>query len=83
MQGEIKIYTEGNEDNIEKAIQGLDQFTKNWCMNVKETESKDDLVFRCKECEFQAKDGKCLLKTFAFEHESDYDLGKFGSMGGL
>ena len=83
MQKEIRIYTEGNEDNIDKAIHGLDEFTKNWCMNVKETEEKNDLVFRCKECEFEASNGYCLVKNFAFNHESDYDLGKFGSMGSL
>lgn len=83
MQNEIKIYTEGNEDNIDKAIQGLDQFTKNWCMNVKETEEKDDLVFRCKGCEFETVDGYCKIKEFAFNHESNYDLDKFGCMGSL
>lgn len=74
------IYTEGNADNIDKAIEGLDQFTKNWCMNVEETE-KGVLTFRCKECEFEDSLGICRIKEFAFNHESNFDLGTFGSMG--
>ena len=49
----IKAIHEENSDNIEKAVQGLDQFTKNWCMNCKETDKTNDLVFRCKECIFE------------------------------
>lgn len=71
---------ECNQDNITEAIHGLDIFTKNFCMNVKATEEKDDLVFRCNECEFRS--GKdCLIKIFAGEHESDYPMDNFGSMG--
>ena len=36
----ISHFTNDNSDNLEKAIDGLDQFTKNWCMNCKETEEK-------------------------------------------
>ena len=68
-----------NADNLEKAIEGLDQFTKNWCMNCAETEAKNDLVFRCGECEFQEY-GMCKIKTFAHNHKSNYDMNKFGSM---
>lgn len=45
-------YTAGNRDDVETAIACLDKFTKNWCMNCKETDEKKDLVFRCSECEF-------------------------------
>ena len=38
----IKAIHEENSDNIEKAVQGLDQFTKNWCMNCKETDENND-----------------------------------------
>ena len=74
------IYTEGNEDNLEKAVAGLDQFTKNWCMNCKETEMQNDLVFRCDSCTFQTENHFCLIKRFVSSK-----LGKlpsdFGAMG--
>ena len=57
--GMSNIYTEDNVDNIDKAIEGLNQFTKNWCMNVAETE-KGDLTFRCSECEFE--DARCKAR---------------------
>lgn len=69
-----------NKDDIDKAIAGLDQFTKNWCMNCKETEKKNDLVFRCKECIFKRNDSRCLVKLFANNHESNFDMSKSGSM---
>ena len=77
----IKAIHEENSDNVEKAVQGLDQFTKNWCMNCKETDEKNDLVFRCSECEFLAEEDKCLVKMFAHNHKHNYNLDNFGSMG--
>lgn len=77
----IKAIHEENSDNIEKAVQGLDQFTKNWCMNCKETDEKNDLVFRCSECEFVTYEDKCLVKMFAHNHKHNYNLDNFGSMG--
>ena len=74
-------FTSGNADNITKAVEGLDQFTKNWCMNCEETEKQKDLVFRCSNCEFQLDDGKCLIKMFANHHKHDYPMNDFGSMG--
>ena len=74
-------YTVGNKDDVTEAVHGLDIFTKNWCMNCKETDEKNDLVFRCKECEFGIGDGQCLVKTFANNHKSNYDMNIFGSMG--
>ena len=74
-------YTVGNSDNIEKAVEGLDQFTKNWCMNCKETHKTDVLVFRCSECEFSAEQGKCLVKSFVNNHIHNCDLNNFGCMG--
>lgn len=55
------LYTKGNKDDITEAIHGLDIFRKNWCMNCKETEEKNDLTFRCKECEFSSTLGECLI----------------------
>ena len=74
-------FTSGNSDNITKAVEGLVQFTKNWCMNCEETDKQEDLIFRCSECEFQTNDGKCLVKTFANGHEHGYLMKDFGSMG--
>ena len=34
-------FTSGNADNITKAVEGLDQFTKNWCMNCEETKKTE------------------------------------------
>mgnify|MGYP003496251892 FL=1 len=74
-------FTSGNADNTTEAVHGLDIFTKNWCMNCEETEKQGDLIFRCSECEFKTEGGKCLIKTFAKEHEHNYPLSDFGSMG--
>ena len=76
------ICIQGNADNLEAAVGGLDQFTKNWCMNCKEVEDKNDLVFRCDECEFQIKKEICLVKSFVINHTGDMPI-NFGSMGSL
>lgn len=73
-------FTHGNSDNIDKAIKGLDIFTKNWCMNCKETIEKEDLVFRCKECNFEDKDGRCTIKTFVIDKSGNIPK-DFGCMG--
>lgn len=33
--------TKRNEDNLDKAVEGLDIFTKNWCMNCKKNRRKE------------------------------------------
>lgn len=71
-----------NADNTTKAVEGLDIFMKNWCMNCSKTNEQHDLIFRCKECEFKISDDKCLVKIFAHKHKHDYPIGKFGSMVG-
>ena len=75
------FYTESNKDDIPAAIDGLNKFTHNFCMNCKETEEKGDLVFRCKSCEF-SHGGKCLIKSFAFRHSRNGENlpEDFGSM---
>ena len=35
MNKEKNQYTIGNEDNLEKALEGLGQFCHNWSMNCK------------------------------------------------
>lgn len=71
-----------NKDDITEAVHGLDIFTKNWCMNCTETGRQKDLIFRCKDCEFEQKDGKCSIKVFVNNHKHDYPLEDFGCMGG-
>ena len=71
----------GNADNLDKAIEGLGQFTHNWCMNVEETDKRNDLVFRCKECEFGMEDGKCCLKMFLTNHGTPEQLDGNTAMG--
>lgn len=73
-------FTVGNKDDVKEAVASLDRFTKNWCMNCKETEETNDLVFRCGECVF--KEGEtCLIKKFKEKNYSEYK--DFGSMGDL
>ena len=67
------------KDNITEAIHGLDIFTKNWCLNCKETEGKANLRFRCEECPFNVRD-ECLIKKFAHSHKGNLDLSDFGAM---
>ena len=60
-----------NKDNVFDAIEGLIQFRHNWCLNVAETEKRDDLTFRCKECHFNDQiGGGCLIKIFIKKHGS-------------
>ena len=84
MSDKINPYYEDNQDNVHKAIDGLNAFTKNYCMNVKETIEKQDLVFRCKDCIFSGKknNGKCLIKEFAYDNDAEYTRNiDFGAMG--
>ena len=46
-------FTSGNSDDITKAVGGLDTFTKNWCMNCEETDTRNEPMFRCEECNFK------------------------------
>ena len=80
-QTERSNFTNGNSDDITKAVEGLDIFTKNYCMNCQKTEQSNDLVFRCSECVFKDKSGKCLIKVFANTHKHNYPMEKLGSMG--
>ena len=75
------LYIKNNKDDVTEAVHGLDIFTKNWCMNCAETYKKNDLVFKCEECEFETEKGECLIKMFANKHNHNYPLSYFGSMG--
>ena len=66
-------------DSISRqAVKHLDLFTKTYC---RDKSVKDDLVFRCNQCDFQLPDGTCLVKTMAKKLCPDYR--EFGSMGDL
>jgi hypothetical protein len=71
-------YARRQENNVHKAVECLDKFTKAFCIDVS---VKDDLAFRCKECPFEMQDGRCLVKVF----KSTFDPGYkgFGSMSNL
>lgn len=60
------------------AVMYLDLFTKTYC---RDKSVKEDLVFRCNQCEFEMSDGKCLVKVMARKLCPDYR--EFGSMGDL
>lgn len=73
-----------NKDDIMAAIDGLSIFTHNFCMNCKETEKANDLIFNCENCNF-ASGRDCLVKCFAYDHlpEGKELPSYFGSMGPL
>lgn len=83
------VFTQRNSDDLLKAVQGLNQFCKNWCMNCAETTRTNDLVFRCGECPFQnPENGECQIKKFTHDREEDlkklgFEFVDFGSMGSL
>lgn len=69
------------KDNIDKAIAGLDSFTKNYCVNYEKTNLSDNLVFNCSNCEFCQSNDTCLLKVFVKNHSTDKNaLSNFGAM---
>lgn len=63
-----------NKDDIIAALEGLRQFMHNFCMNCTETEEKNDLVFRCGECEFADGSGNCMVKVFAKHHAKGVEV---------
>ena len=60
-------YVSKNKDDIVTAINGLNLFTHNFCMNCDETEKNNEPIFNCSKCEFE-RDGDCLIKVFANNH---------------
>lgn len=66
----------GRETNDEhKAVEFLDKFTKQFCIDASVVE---DLIFRCKECPFQEGE---ICKVKQFKNKFDPDYKNFGSMG--
>lgn len=73
------LFQQPEDDTISRqAVKYLDLFTKTYC---RDDSVKDDLVFRCNQCDFQLPDGICLVKTMARKLCPDYR--EFGSMGDL
>lgn len=64
--------------DIKTPVMALDIFTKTWCID---TAVKDDLSFRCKDCEFLTNEQNCLIKIFKCNKLPQYK--NFGSMGDL
>lgn len=71
-----------NKDDITEAIHGLDIFTKNYCMDCHMTKQTGNLTFNCEGCAFEREDGRCSIKVFANNHNHNYPMDDFGSMGG-
>ena len=72
-------YFNSNEDNIEEAINHLNGFTHNFCMNCAATAQKHEPTFNCKECQFKTDNGLCLVKLFVTKRLGFLPDG-FGSM---
>lgn len=70
---ETPDYTEGNTDDINRAIEGLTQFCHSWCMDCEKTKALDKPIFRCKECNFQNALGYCAIKVFVNEHATSIE----------
>lgn len=68
-------YGNGTVD-IKTPVMALDIFTKTWCIDMA---VKDDLSFRCKDCEFLNGE-QCLIKIFVCNKLPQYK--NFGSMVG-
>lgn len=67
------------DDTISRqAVKHLDLFTKAYCRDKSVT---NDLAFRCKQCDFEMPDGKCLVKTMARKICPDFK--NFGCMRDL
>lgn len=78
---ETPDYTEGNIDDINRAIEGLTQFCHSWCMDCEKTKALDNPIFRCKECNFQNALGYCAIKIFVNKHAtSDEQKSKLSCM---
>ena len=45
-QTERSNFTNGNSDDITKAVEGLDIFTKNYCMNCQKTKCISNLSMK-------------------------------------
>ena len=73
-------YTNRSKNDFHKAVEVLDAFTKEFCMDVEKTNAENDLYFMCEKCPFE-ENGNCLVKIFKNRYCPDY--ADFGCMGDL
>lgn len=78
----VKAYIQKETKNdATLAVYHLDAFTKNWCLDCRETEKNDEPMFRCKKCEFSIDGGRrCAIKVFANNKHHNYPMDNFGAM---
>lgn len=71
-----------NKTYLHEAIDGLNSFTKQWCIKNRSIKLSQYPEFRCNRCIFRAYNDNCLIKVFAYQHsdECNYDMDTFGSM---
>lgn len=72
-------YCTNNKDDLKEAINHLNGFTHNFCMNCTATAERHEPTFNCKECQFKTDKGFCLVKLFVKERLG-YLPDNFGSM---
>ena len=77
-QTERSNFTNGNSDDITKAVEGLDIFMKNYCVDHQKTEQSNNLTFRCSECVFKTKARLCQINVFVYTHKHNYPMENFG-----
>lgn len=67
-----------NADDINLAIIGLGIFRKSFCVNVKETDKRNEPVFRCRDCPFtDAATNICAVKKFLNKYATEEERQKF------
>lgn len=72
----------GAKNDFKSTIVALDQFTKNWCIDIDETERTNELTFRCKYCPFCIGKKICRVKELAYHLNPDFTRElHFGAMG--
>lgn len=74
-------YSNRLKNDFHKAVEALDLFTKEFCMDVEKMNAENDLFFMCKQCPFEAENDDCLVKKFKSKFCPDYK--DFGCMGDL
>lgn len=77
------MQTYNNKDDMNAAIEGISMFCHSYCMNCAETEKKNDLVFRCRECPFSEEDHTCKVKIFLNKYATQEQRDKATCMGSL
>ena len=74
-------YSNRCKNDFRKAVEALDLFMKEFCMDVDRMNAENDLFFMCNKCPFEAENKDCLVKKFKSQFCPEYK--NFGSMGDL